>query len=121
MTSPYLDNKDNKLSLKKITHIIYALFALGIVTGGVFGFAMIAGVILAYIKRGDASGTVYAAHFDWLLATFWWSLLWFILSGVAILVFVGWITGLIALVWLLYRIIKGWLALLEEKSPKALY
>ncbi|MEI2609474.1 MAG: hypothetical protein V9G20_12675 [Candidatus Promineifilaceae bacterium] len=55
--------------------------------------AGIVGVIIAYVKRGEARGTWVASHFDWLIATFWWSLLWDLIALViGILTF--WILGL---------------------------
>lgn len=104
------------VSLRTMTHITYGLFALGMLTAGLFGIATVAAVILAYIKRSDASGTIYASHLDWLIKTFWWGLLWLAISLVLVLVFVGWITGLVAVIWIVYRLIRGWLALLEGKS-----
>lgn len=121
MTQAYQPQEDTGLSLRKIAHIIYGLFALGILSAGVFGVATIAAIVLAYLKRGDAAGTVYAAHFDWVLTTFWWSVLWFVLSALATFIFVGWITGFVALVWLIYRVIKGWLALFGSRPPASSY
>ncbi len=61
-------------------------------TGSVFaplvGLAAIVGVIIAYVKRGDAQGTWVASHFTWLIRTFWWSLLWDLI-GVLMLVTLG--------------------------------
>lgn len=105
------------LTLRKLTHLIYGLFALGLVSAGFFGVATIAAIVLAYLKRSDAAGTLYASHIDWVIKTFWWGLLWFALSALATLVFIGWLTGLIALVWVVYRIAKGWLALLSGNPP----
>jgi uncharacterized membrane protein len=105
------------LTMRQLTHLIYALFALGVLTAGFIGLAVIAGIILLYLKRADAAGTVYAAHFDWLAATFWWGLLWLVLSAAATAIFIGWLTGLAALVWILYRLLKGWLALLANNPP----
>lgn len=121
MTQAYQPQDDTGLPLRKITHIIYGLFALGVLSAGVFGVASIAAIVLAYLKRGDAAGTVYAAHFDWVLSTFWWSVLWFALSALATFIFVGWITGMVALAWLVYRIIKGWLALFSGRPPAVDY
>src|SRR5690554_5512241 len=121
MTQAYQPQEDPGLPLRKVTHIIYGLFALGILSAGVFGVATIAAIVLAYLKRGDAAGTVYAAHFDWVLTTFWWSVLWFVLSALATFIFVGWITGFVALIWLVYRVIKGWLALFGSRPPAASY
>ncbi len=105
--------------LRKLAHLIYGLFALGLVSAGFFGVATIAAIVLAYLKRSEAAGTVYAVHLDWVIKTFWWGLLWFALSALATLIFIGWLTGLIALVWVVYRIAKGWLALYAGNAPGA--
>jgi len=109
------------LTLRRPTHLIYGLFALGLSSAGFFGVATIAAVVLAYLKRSDAAGTVYATHIDWVLKTFWWGLLWFALSALATFIFIGWLTGLIALVWVVYRIAKGWLALFSGNTPSTVF
>jgi len=107
------------LSLLQSTHLMYALFALALCSVGVFGLAAVAAMILAWLKRDEMVSTVYARHADWIARTFWLGLLWLALSALATLVFVGWITGFFALVWMLYRIIKGWLALSCGQPPMA--
>jgi uncharacterized membrane protein len=119
MTQAYPPHDDKGLSMRNLTHLIYGLFSLGLLSAGFFGIATIGAIVLAYLKRGDAAGTVYAAHFDWIIRTFWWSLLWFALSALATFIFIGWLTGLIALVWVVYRVIKGWLALFDNQPPAA--
>lgn len=117
MTEELLPEGEEGPLMRRLTHAIYGLFALGLISAGFLGVATLAAIVLAYLKRSDAIGTIYAAHFDWVIKTFWWGLLWFALSAVATMVFIGWVTGLIALVWVVYRIIKGWLALLSNTSP----
>jgi uncharacterized membrane protein len=104
-------------SLLTLTHIMYGLFALGIVSVFFLGAGAVAALVVAYLKRADAAGTIYAPHFDWIIRTFWWGLLWMVISLVLMLVFIGWVTGAAALVWLIYRIAKGWLALLSGYAP----
>ena len=43
--------------------------------------------------------------------------LWLALSAIATLVFIGWLGVVATLVWVLYRLIKGWLALLAHAAP----
>ncbi|MBO9331156.1 hypothetical protein C1I89_26590 [Achromobacter pulmonis] len=105
------------LDLRTLTHVAYGLYALGFLTSGFLGIATLAAVVLMYVKRSDAAGTVYASHFDWLLRTFWWALLWLAISAIATLIFIGWIGLAATVVWVLYRLIKGWLALLEGSAP----
>ena len=102
-------------SLRTLSMIVYGLFALGFVTSGLFTFATIAAIIIIYIKRADAVGTVYATHFDWLISTFLWSLLWLLLSVLTMFIGIGWIGLIATVVWVLYRLIKGFLALLDGK------
>lgn len=118
MAQEEISNQQSRgLNQKQIIHLIYGLFALGVLSAGIFGVAIIAAIVLAYIKRADLIGTVYASHIDWVIKTFWWGLLWLILSLVAALVFVGYLTGLVAVIWIVYRIAKGWLALFAGETP----
>lgn len=105
------------LKQKQIVHIIYGLFALGLISAGILSVAIIAAIVLCYLKRPEMIGTVYSSHIDWVVKTFWWGLLWLILSTIAALFFVGYVTGILALVWIVYRIAKGWLALFANETP----
>lgn len=101
------------ISHKLILHIVYGLYAIGFLTGGL---GAIAAVILCYVKRGDMAGTVYVSHIDWVLRTFWWSLLWGVISAIFTLILIGWIGLFATLIWVLYRLVKGWLTLAEGRS-----
>ena len=108
--------------------IVYALYGIaaigGVISSGIVMFAPlvaiagIVGIIIAYVKRDDARGTWLASHFDWLIRTFWWSLLWslvvVVVGGILILVLVGLIiipVGLaIVSIWVIYRVVRGFLA-----------
>ena len=103
----------------QITHIIYALYAIGLLSAGL---TAVAGIIVAYIKRDDTNGTYLRSHYDWLIRTFWWSLLWgaliclFVVVTIGIGIVVAWIPWGILWIWGLYRIIKGWLRLSEKRE-----
>ncbi|QET03475.1 MULTISPECIES: DUF4870 family protein [Cupriavidus] len=103
-------------SLRKLTHILYALYAIFWITGGVT--ALIA-IVINYVKRDDTHGTLYASHFAWQIRTFWWYLGWMALSGVfaiTVLLFPLAIAMWSVLsLWMLYRIVKGWLYLNDNK------
>ncbi|HET8596648.1 MAG TPA: hypothetical protein VFM22_02720 [Castellaniella sp.] len=108
---------DKGLTQRQLIHLMYGLFAVGILSAGFLGAAVIAAVVLAYLKRGDMVGTVYAGHIDWIIRTFWWGLLWLALSAVATMIFIGFITGLVAMIWIIYRLAKGWLAHFAGETP----
>ncbi|AJZ74951.1 hypothetical protein EIL82_09490 [Pandoraea apista] len=102
--------------MRKLTHVLYALYALFWLTGGV---TAIVAIIINYIKRDDATGTLYASHFTWQIRTFWWSVAWGVLGVALAVVMVGfailWVLG----IWTLYRIVKGWLYLNDNKPMYA--
>ena len=117
-------------SLVRLTHLIYGLHAFSalmgiistaaIVTAFLTGWPSILAVILNYAKRAEARGTYLESHFSWQIRTFWAALGWFVLAmflfvtvigiPIAFLIVVG--TGL----WVLYRIIRGWLALNDARA-----
>ncbi|MFT0534212.1 DUF4870 family protein [Castellaniella hirudinis] len=105
------------LSQGQLIHVMYALFAIGVLSAGFLGATAIAAVVMAYLKRGDMVGTVHAGHIDWIIRTFWWGLLWLVISAALALIFVGYVTGLVVYIWLIYRLIKGWLAHFSGETP----
>jgi len=108
MTQP-IDPRD--ASLRTITTIVYALQAAAFLVG----LTYIAAAIVNYIKRPEVAGTVYESHFNWQIRTFWWSLLWGFITLLTFWFGVGILIGLAAAIWVIYRIVKGWLALSEGK------
>lgn len=115
-TIPPSPAPSSAIDLKTLTHVAYGLFAIGILSMGMFGAAAVATVILLFVKRADAAGTIYAMHFDWMLYTFWWGALWFAVSALATLVHIGWVGVAGTGIWVIYRLIKGWLALYESRT-----
>jgi uncharacterized membrane protein len=98
--------------LKTITQVVYALQALSFM----FGVSALVGLIINYVKREDAVGTVYQSHFDWQIRTFWWGLLWGVLGCLLIIALgLGFLMLFVAWVWAIYRVVKGWLKLIEGK------
>ena len=111
------------------THVIYGLHALSvvigittaafIVTAFVFGVPSIVAVILNYIKRAEARGSFLESHFRWQIRTFWFTLLWFAVGGLLFVTIIGSIVAfplfLAVGVWVVYRVVRGWLALKNGK------
>lgn len=93
-------------SLRQITLVVYILQALSFF----FGLTAIVGVVINYVKKDDAAGTLYESHFDWQIRTFWWGLLWGVLGFILIFALgLGLIVLFAAWVWAIYRVVKGWL------------
>jgi uncharacterized membrane protein len=72
-------------------------------------------VVLAYVKREDFHGTPYETHCEWQIRTFWWGLVWLVVGLLLAMAFVGFVILFAAWVWMIYRVVKGWLKLNEGK------
>ncbi|MBU0744249.1 MAG: hypothetical protein KKE11_02625 [Gammaproteobacteria bacterium] len=109
------NKKEIRPSLKNITQIIYLCQALSFL----FGITAIVGVIINYIKRAEVKGTWLESHFNWQIRTFWFGFLFSIVGWGLMFVLIGFLILAVNLVWVLFRIIKGWLLLCEEKPIKS--
>lgn len=81
-----------------------------------FGVTFIVAAFISYEKIGDAKGTWLESHFLWQIRTFWYGLLWFIVGAVLALVVIGYVVIIGDVIWIMYRSIKGWLRLVDEKE-----
>jgi uncharacterized membrane protein len=102
---------DAEKSAKTLTMVIYALYAASFL----LGITAIVAIVINYVKKGDVAGTFLESHFRWQIRTFWFGLLWGVLGAIASLVIVGWFVLLANLVWIIYRIVKGWLRLNDNR------
>jgi uncharacterized membrane protein len=98
-------------SLKTLTIVVYALQGLGFFNG----ITWIVAVIVNYVKRDEVKGSWLESHFSWQIRTFWWGLLWGVIGALLIFVLVGFAVWFAAAVWIIYRIVKGWLYLNDGK------
>jgi uncharacterized membrane protein len=103
-------------ALKDITTVVYALQAAGFIVGITF----IAAVILNYIKLPDVAGTLFESHFRWQIRTFWWGLLWSVVGGLTAWILIGFLILAATAIWVIYRIVKGWLNLSEGKPMEGM-
>lgn len=93
--------------------VIYALFLAAIVSGGL---TALVGVVIAYIYRGKGPHW-FDEHYRYQIRTFWLSLLYFTLSALLTLVLIGYVTWLLAVVWLVIRCVKGIRGLQQHRAP----
>lgn len=123
-------------SLVSYTHAIYALHALSVLIGltspatvvgsFVFGLPSILAVIMNYARRSEVRDTYLEEHFRWQIRTFWFALLWMAVAalvsvplvlalGLGILTF--FVAAMVVGAWVVYRVLRGWLALRESRPP----
>jgi len=110
----------------RVLHVVYLLHALAPFTAWLL--AVIA-IVVGFIKSDDVRGTYLESHYAWLGGAFWWALMWIVMAWVAfwaitlltlgVGAIVMWVVPTIAyvvlFVWYLYRVIRGWLCLSENK------
>lgn len=91
--------------------LVYILYFVSFVVG----ITSIAGLIVAYLKRGGASATA-TSHYTWQIRTFWIGLLYSLVGVVTALIVIGWVILLATVVWFLVRSIKGFIAAGEGRA-----
>ena len=116
--------------LVTITYVMYGLHAFSaltglmssafVVTAFLTGWPSIIAVIINYVKQDEARGTYLESHFRWQLRTFWFALFWLLIAGVLVFTLIGipvaYVLLLFVGLWVLYRIMRGWLNLADRKA-----
>ncbi len=120
------DNLDGQRAWCHIMYGLHALSAAGGVLGPativgafIFGWPSIIAVIINYVTRSNVRDTWLETHWRWQLRTFWFGALWCLLAGLLVMTIIGiplaWLLIMVIGLWLLYRVIRGWLALLDRR------
>jgi len=125
-------------SLITATAIVYGLFGLAAVIALIShglppvaplgGIAGIVAIVVAYVKRGEAAGTWLASHYRWLIRTFWFAALWGVIGAIVfwvlLLIFIGIFLGfaiwLATTIWVIYRLVRGYLLFKDSKPVPGL-
>lgn len=97
--------------VKNYVFIAYVTYAVGLL----ILFTPVVGVIMAYVKRDEAQGSIYASHIDYLIKTFWVSLVGTVLGTFTTLILIGWLILLVTAIWFIYRVVVGLIKLNEDK------
>ncbi len=96
---------------KTFTSIIYLLQILSFATGITF----IVAVIMNYIKLNEVRGTWLETHFRWQIRTFWFSILWAVIGWILMIILIGYLILIANGIWIIYRIVRGWINLYDNK------
>jgi uncharacterized membrane protein len=92
---------------RTVMHVLYAMHTVAWLTLGTL--AVIA-LILNYIKREDEADPIYRRHHGYMIATFWWTVFWLVITSPLYLLFLlpGVVAHTIVGLWYLYRCLRGW-------------
>lgn len=100
-----------------LMHVLYGLHTFAWLSGGTL--AVIA-LILNYIKRSDEADPVWRGHHDYMIGTFWWTVLWLVVASPlwALFILPGGIAYTVIGLWYLYRCLRGWLRFNDRKPAR---
>ena len=103
-----------------VLHLIVAVAA--VVPGAQPGAALlIVALVIDLVKKGDAEGTWQANHFSWRIrSTIWVGVLYIVTAPLWLLLIApGWIAWGIISLWFLSRIVRGMLAMSNNRAVDA--
>jgi uncharacterized membrane protein len=120
--STIIDMDEKERSLKTIGHISYALHAIVAISAVIPSLQasvllLIVAFILDLVKKDDARGTWQESHFRWRIrSVIWAGVLYVLTSWLWLLFFIpGWIAWTLISIWFLYRVVRGWVGLNDNK------
>jgi uncharacterized membrane protein len=101
---------------RTIMNVLYGLHTVAPFT--LWSLSLVA-LVINYIRRSDEHDAVYASHHDYMISTFWWTMLWLALTSPLwlLLFFPGAIAWTVVGVWYVYRCVRGWLRFTSNRSP----
>jgi uncharacterized membrane protein len=110
-TEPSIQERE---TLRLVTHVMYALHTASWFSGGIFS---VIAMIINYVKRPDLPDEFFRSHFRWQARSFWFTLLWLLLTSplFLLLVFPGVVAWTLVGLWYLYRFIRGWWSFAENR------
>jgi len=109
-------------SLRTIGQISYALHAIVAVGAVLPAFQpsialLVVAFIIDLVKRDDARGTWQESHFSWRIRSVLWAGVLYVVTIPLWLLFLipGWIAWAIISIWFLYRVVRGWMNLNNQR------
>jgi uncharacterized membrane protein len=109
-SDPVTRRSDPARNLAVVVYILQALSFFAGITG-------LVAVIINYVKLDEVQNTWIEPHFRWQIRTFWIGLLWMVIGVITMALIIGWFIMMGASIWIIYRIVKGALALNDGRAP----
>jgi uncharacterized membrane protein len=106
---------DRAESLKATVRLVYVLQALSFL----LGVTAVIGVVFNYLRLRDAKGTWLESHFVWQIRTFWFQLFWGVVGLLTSMILIGLLIWTAVYFWAIYRVVKGWLNLADDRPMYA--
>ncbi|HZY16322.1 MAG TPA: hypothetical protein VFE74_06810 [Ramlibacter sp.] len=112
----YATLEDKTPGDRSTMHVLYGLHTVAPFT--LWSLSIVA-LVVNYLKRGDERDPFYRAHHDYMIRTFWWTLLWLLVSSPLwfILLLPGAVAWTLIGAWYVYRCARGWLRFNDGRLP----
>ncbi len=96
-------------------HVLYGMHTLAWLSMG--SLALIA-LVINYVKRSEDLDLLYLNHHNYMIHTFWWTVLWLVLSSPLWIFFLfpGMLAYTIIGLWYLYRCLRGWIRFSNDRE-----
>ena len=107
-----VEDEKNTARMLYFVHGLTFFFTLGLLS--------VIPLIINYIKRPDAEGTMVYSHHSWMIRSFWWYVVWMAVGGLLAVTIIGipvaWLVWVGAWIWKAYRLIVGFIRLNENSA-----
>ena len=102
---------------RSVMNVLYALHAVAPFT--LWSLSVVA-LIVNYIKRADEHDALFVLHHNYMITTFWWSLLWLVITSplFVLLIVPGFVAWTLIGVWYVYRFVRGWIRFSNQQPPR---
>ena len=110
----YADFEARPAGDRTVMHVLYGLHT---VAWASMGMLAVIALIANYIKRAGETDPVYASHHSYMIATFWWTVMWLVVTApLWLLLFLPGAGAYTVIgLWYLYRCLRGWLRFTDGK------
>lgn len=106
-----LSNKPSEAERKTLT-LAYVLYAVGVL----MPLAALIAVVISHARINEVKSDFARNHHRWMMRSFWFTVLWLTLGGFLSGIGVGVILIFFAYLWYIYRVVRGGMNFLEEKT-----
>lgn len=102
---------------RSVMNVLYGMHTVAPFT---FWTLSVVALVVNYIKRADEHDAIYASHHNYMIVTFWWTVLWLVVTApLFLLLFLpGMIAYSIVGLWYVYRCVRGWLRFNDNRPPQ---
>lgn len=94
--------------------VVWVLYLATLFSGSLTAWI---GIVVAHIKRGDASSHESYESYTYAIRTFWWTFLWGVIGVSLFAIGLGYFILAAASLWFIYRSVKGLIRVNDNRSP----